>query len=135
MFRSKHRSILAATAVALSVAACSKQQADKQANAEPVAFKAQALIPVKLALLKAEGPSGRTSPISSNYRPQVRFASGEVESSCTVQLPAAAPSLEPGQTANASLSCEAEVWVERAKPEFLVFEGGKQVGNGIVQLP
>lgn len=126
-----------ATAIAFSAlsSACSKKPAEPQAKAEPVVFNAQAVIPVSLTLLKAEGQSGRSSPISSNYRPQVRFPLGSLEASCTVQLPAATPSLEPGQSSSAALTCDTEVRVERAKPEFTVVEGGKLVANGSVQLP
>ncbi|GAA4417309.1 hypothetical protein [Acidovorax lacteus] len=125
----------AVVAVSALSSGCSKKPAEPQATAEPVAFKAQAVIPVNLTLLKADGQSGRVSPITSNYRPQVRFPLGSLEATCTVQLPAAAPSLEPGQSSSASLTCDTEVRVERAKPEFTVVEGGKLVGTGSVQLP
>jgi translation elongation factor EF-Tu-like GTPase len=120
-------------ALAASVSACSKKPAE--ASAGPTVFSAQASIPIELALLKAEGTSGRSSPISSNYRPQVRFPLGSVEASCAVQLPSATPSLEPGQSSSASLTCDTEIRVERTHPEFTVYEGGKQVGRGSVQLP
>jgi translation elongation factor EF-Tu-like GTPase len=137
MLCTKRALIPLATVIAFSAmsSACSKRAAEPQAKAEPITFKTQAVIPVILTLLKAEGESGRTSPISSNYRPQVRFPLGSLEASCTVQLPVAAPSLEPGQSSSASLICDTEVRVERSKPEFTVIEGGKPVGNGSVQLP
>ena len=115
--------------------ACSKQSVETKPNAEPVSFKAQAAIPVTLTLLKAEGQTGRSSPISSDYRPQVRFPLGPLEASCTVLLPAAQPSLEPGQTSSATLTCDADVRVAPAQPEFTMVEGGKPVGNGSVRLP
>jgi translation elongation factor EF-Tu-like GTPase len=77
----------------------------------------------------------RTSPIGNNYRPQFRFPLAASEITCAVQLPAASPTLEPGQTANASLACGEEVRIERGKQEFTAFEGGKPVGSGLVQLP
>ena len=126
--------IALAGAVALA-AACSKNQPDAAAQARPLVFKPQESIPVSLTLQKAEGQSGRTSPISTNYRPQVRFAPAPEELSCKVELPAATPSLEPGQTSPAVLSCDAEARVEPAKREFAVLEGGKQVGHGVVELP
>jgi len=126
-----------ATALAFSLlsSACSKKPPEPPAKAEPVVFQPQAVIPVSLALLQAEGQTGRSSPITSNYRPQVRFPLGSLEASCTVQLPAASPSLEPGQSSSASLTCDTEIRVERTQPEFTVVEGGKLVGKGSVQLP
>lgn len=137
MLRTKRSLLSAAANIGISAlcSACSKKPPEPQPQAEPIAFKPQALIPVSLTLLKAEAESGRTSPISGNYRPQVRFPLGSLEASCTVQLPATTPSLEPGQSSSASLACDTEVRVERAKPEFTVVEGGKLVGNGSVQLP
>lgn len=137
MPRTQRALLSLATVVAFSAlsSACSRKPAEPHAKAEPVVFQAQSVIPVSLSLLKAEGQTGRSSPISSNYRPQVRFPLGALETGCSVQLPAATPSLEPGQSSSASLSCDAEVRVERAKPEFTVVEGGKLVGNGTVQLP
>lgn len=120
-------------ALAASISGCSKKPAE--APSGPTVFSAQANIPVSLTLLKADGQSGRSSPIFTNYRPQVRFSLGSVETSCTVRLPEASPSLEPGQSSSATLSCDTEVRVERNKPEFSVFEGGKQVASGSVQLP
>ena len=119
--------------MAALISGCSKKPAE--APVGPTVFGAQAVIPISLTLLKADGQSGRSSPIFSNYRPQVRFPLGSVEASCVVRLPAATPSLEPGQSSSASLTCDTEVRVERNKPEFSVFEGGKQVASGSVQLP
>ncbi len=115
--------------------ACSRKPTDAAKGAEPVLFKAQSPIAVTLTLLKAEGQIGRSSAIGSNYRPQVRFPLGAVESTCAVQLPQATPSLEPGQSASASLLCESEVRVQPGQAEFTLFEGGKQVGQGAVRLP
>lgn len=126
--------IALAGAVALA-AACSRKQPDAAVEARTLVFKPQESIPVSLTLQKAEGQSGRTSPISNNYRPQVRFAPAPEELGCTVQFPAATPSLEPGQTSPAVLSCDAEARVEPAKREFVILEGGKQVGHGVVELP
>ena len=137
MLRTKRTLLSVAAVFAISAlgSACSKKPAEAQAQTEPFVFKAQAVIPASLTPLKSEAESGRTSPISSNYRPQVRFPLGSLDASCTVQLPTATPSLEPGQSSSASLACDTEVRVERAKPEFTVVEGGKLVGNGSVQLP
>ena len=90
---------------------------------------------VSLTLLKADAQRGRSSPIGNNYRPQVRFPRGAVETTCAVTLPASSQSLGPGQTTEASLTCDAPVEVARSKPEFGMFEGGKQVGQGSVRLP
>ena len=102
---------------------------------ESVTFKANSPIPVGLTLLKAEGQVGRSSAISNNYRPQVRFPRGTTETTCAVALPASSPALEPGQSTDASLACDSQVEVEPSKRQFTVFEGGKQVGQGTVRLP
>lgn len=134
-------------AAALVLSACSKKP-EEQATAAtttaaatavavadaPVVFAAQAPIAVTLNLLQADGKSGRQSPIHNNYRPQVRFPLAAEEPTCTVQLPAESPSLEPGQSSAATLSCDAEIKVERSQPSFAMFEGGKQVGLGTVTL-
>ena len=102
---------------------------------ESVTFKAYSPIPVGFTLLKEEGQLGRSGAISNNYRPQVRFPRGAIETTCAVALPASSPALEPGQSADASLACDSQVEVEPSKREFTVFEGGKQVGQGTVRLP
>jgi len=126
--------MVALTTIAVLLAGCTKKQADQPKQAEAAIFKAQAMIPVTFTLQKEEGQTGRTSPISNNYRPQVRFPLAASDITCKVDLPAASPSLDPGQTANASLTCDEEVRVERGKQEFTLFEGGKQVGKGAVQV-
>ncbi len=126
-------------AAALVLSACSKKPEEQAPAATaaadaPVVFAAQAPIAVTLNLLQADGKSGRQSPIHNNYRPQVRFPLAAEEPTCTVQLPAESPSLEPGQSSAATLSCDAEIKVERSQPSFAMFEGGKQVGLGTVTL-
>lgn len=115
------------------VAGCSKP-ADEAGPAVPVVFAPQAPITVSLTLLKAEGEVGRSSAIANDYRPQLRFAAASAEVGCVVQLPKNFPSLEPGQTTNATLVCDEAVSVTPGKGEFTVLEGGKQVGKGAVQL-
>jgi translation elongation factor EF-Tu-like GTPase len=111
------------------VSGCSKKPP------EAVSFKANSPIPVGFTLLKAEGQVGRSGAISNNYRPQVRFPRGSVETTCAVVLPASSPALEPGQTTDASLACDSQIEVEPSQREFTVFEGGKQVAQGTVRLP
>jgi translation elongation factor EF-Tu-like GTPase len=140
MHKKHHPRVQPSIAIALVItvmgAACTKKESPAPVKQpQPVAFKAQAPIPVTLTLQKEEGSTGRSSPITSNYRPQVRFADGSSEATCAVQLPASAPSLAPGQTIDASLACDADVRVEQNKREFVALEGGKQVGRGTVQLP
>ena len=121
--------VTTAIAFAVSASGCSKKPP------EAVIFKANSPIPVSLSLLKAEGQVGRSSPIGNNYRPQVRFPRGALESTCAVALPPGSATLDPGQTTDASLSCDSQVEVEPGKPAFSVFEGGKQVGQGSIRLP
>jgi translation elongation factor EF-Tu-like GTPase len=113
----------------VAVSGCSKKPP------EAVSFKANSPIPVGFTLLKAEGQVGRSGAISNNYRPQVRFPRGSVETTCAVVLPASSPALEPGQTTDASLACDSQIEVEPSQREFTVFEGGKQVAQGTVRLP
>lgn len=132
-----HRQFIGAAAIFIAAVAsgCSKSEPQVAQQAQPVLFKAQAPVPVIFSLQKQEGQTGRATPISTNYRPQVQFPLGSTEASCSVQLPASAPTLEPGQSASASLLCDADVRVQKSKPEFTVTEGGKQVAHGLVQLP
>ena len=124
--------VIAIATFAALASGCTKKAADESKRTEPTTFKAQALIPVTFTLLK-EG--ARTSPIGNNYRPQFRFPLVASEITCAVELPAASPALEPGQTTQASLACGEEVRIEQGRQEFTVFEGGKPVGSGLVQLP
>lgn len=132
MFANLLRLALAAiptTALAVFTVGCN------QKPPEAVKFKIHSPIPVNLGILKADGQIGRSGPISHNYRPQIRFPHGALETTCAVSLPASAPTLEPGQAIDATLSCDSPVEVEPSKREFGVFEGGKQVGKGLVLLP
>lgn len=133
--RQRSAAAAALVLVTLLASACSKSEPQVAKQAEPVLFKAQAPVPVTLNLQKAEGQTGRSTPISTNYRPQVQFPLGPTEANCSVQLPVSAPTLEPGQSASASLLCDADVRIQRDKPEFTATEGGKQVAHGVVQLP
>jgi translation elongation factor EF-Tu-like GTPase len=133
--RTAAAAVLSAVLSAALAAACSKSEPQVAQLAEPVLFKAQAPVPVIFNLQKEEGQTGRSTPISTHYRPQVRFPLGPTETSCSVQLPASAPTLEPGQSASASLMCDADVRVQKSQPEFLATEGGKPVAHGLVQLP
>lgn len=118
-----------------SLQACSKAPAGNGAAKEPLTFRAQAPIPVTLALLKAEGEIGRSTGIRSNYQPVARFALGSVETSCQVELPPSTPELPPGESTTALLRCDSEVRAEAGKTDFGLFEGGREVGRGSVQLP
>lgn len=124
--------IIAIAIFAALASGCTKKAADESKQTEPTTFKAQASMPVTFTLLK---DGARTSSIGNNYRPQFRFPLAASEITCAVELPAASPALEPGQTATASLLCGEEVRIERGKQEFTAFEGGKPVGSGLVQLP
>lgn len=119
----------------LSISACSRPAAGgSRTTAGPKVFAAGTAIPASLTLLAADGDVGRRGAISSDYRPQVRFANGPAEPTCRIELPAASPTLEPGQTATASLKCDAEVCVDPSKPELVLLEGGRQVGKGSVAI-
>ena len=124
-----------ALVIAALGSACSKKDSPQPTKPEPVAFKAEAPIPVTFTLQKKEGQTGRASPIGNNYRPQVRFALEAQETTCAVRLTAPAQALEPGESANASLVCIEEVRIGQNQREFVAFEGGKQVGQGLVQQP
>lgn len=50
-------------------------------------------------------------------------------------LRAAMPSIEPSQSASMSMVCDTDVRVRAGETGFTVLEGGRQVGQGQVQLP
>lgn len=129
------RSLATVAAAVVALVAFASGCGKKPPESVIFTFKANSPIPVGFTLLKAEGQIGRSGAISNNYRPQVRFPRGTIETTCAVALPASSPALEPGQSADASLACDSQVEVEPSKREFTVFEGGKQVGQGTVRLP
>jgi translation elongation factor EF-Tu-like GTPase len=98
-----------------------------------VTFEQYMPIPITLTLTRTQD-GGRTGPIADNYRPQVRFAQN-IEATCAVTLGNSAVALEPGDTSEASLSCDTEVHVDSTSNTFTMLEGGKPIGAGILQIP
>jgi hypothetical protein len=139
-----------AAAVLLAAAGCGRQPAPApapppavQAPAKPpapqpprtIALPKDVPMAARFTLMNEAPLSGRSSPISSNYRPQFSFAGHPDDLTCTVTLPASTPELAPGQSADATLTCGADVQMDSTRLEFEVREGGKKVGFGSVRVP
>lgn len=87
--------------------------------------------------LRAQSEGGRRSAVFNHYRPNVRFlgTDGEVVATalCALRFDAEG-AVEPGSTIASHLKCEAPVALEDGSA-FVLVEGGRDVGGGIVVLP
>ena len=117
-----------AVAAVLVVAGCGKSPA--AAADEVVVLPAEAQFRANLTLWPdtPERP-GRTAPVFSHYRPQLRFA-GAPDRTCTLMIPKPATALAPGQAMDVLFGCDGELRIHREQPAFEVLEGGKKVGQG-----
>lgn len=114
-------------ATALAVAGCGKAPA---AADDVVVLPAEAQFRADLTLWPdtPERP-GRSAPVYSHYRPQLRFA-GAPDRTCTLMIPKPATALAPGQAMDVLFGCDGELRLHRDQPAFEVIEGGKKVGQG-----
>lgn len=88
-------------------------------------------ITVELTMYASED-RGRHTPFFSGFRPTVAFDHPDLSVTCAVQLPAELEQFAPGETHLVALECEEEVTVHVDEPGFLLIEGGKENGEGVV---
>ena len=100
------------------------------AEPELIAYPASTEIPVSITLMKKSDKIGRDQAFSSGYRPQLVFSAMKSDVSCTVKVPKPKEQVEPGETAEVVISCLEAFKVVEGKPEFVVLEGGRKVGEG-----
>lgn len=83
-----------------------------------------------LTLYPSEGePSGRLTPIYTNYRPKIAFGPADV--SCMFYLSRTLRTLKPGETGPVTVSCDGAVSARAGR--FFVKEGGKKVGEVVIR--
>ena len=121
------RAVAALLSVAAWVAGCGKSPA---AASEVVVVPAEAQFRASLTVWPdtPERP-GRSSPVFSHYRPQLRFT-GAPDRTCTLMIPKPATALPPGETMDVLFGCDGELRIHRDQPAFDVLEGGKKIGQG-----
>ncbi len=92
-------------------------------------LKAVAVASARVELLAADA-GGRKGPITSSYRPLLRFRS--LDTSATFQLPSGQTELAPGASANpVELRFSEAVPLEKGQ-SFEILEGGKTIGKGVI---
>ncbi len=117
-----------ATTLALLLSGCGSEPPAKKT------YKAEQPIAAQLAILSANGTVGRTAAVLDGYRPQVLFADAGDGLSCTVHLTKGS-GIEPGQSADVTLSCEKDVTINLKKIDFQLLEGGRKIGKGHILIP
>jgi len=122
----KHQAIRPFLAIAAACLAC------RAIAAEPalIAYPASTEIPASITLIKKSDKIGRDQAFSSGYRPQLVFSAMKSDVSCTVKVPKPKEQVEPGETAEVVINCIEAFKIIEGKPEFVVLEGGRKVGEG-----
>lgn len=122
-----------AATVAL-VATCLSAGATVAAEKERIiSFPADTDTAVTFKLLPSQGKSGRTAPISDNYRPQVKFTATKNPVMCAVRLPKDKQKIEPGESAEVALNYSETFSVLEKHKSFVAYEGGRKVAEGRIR--
>ncbi len=91
-------------------------------------------VAARITVYPRHGDVGRSSGVSSKYRPQLRFHGGQ-ELTCELTLPGQDALIEPGATGDAQITCNEPFKTHKDSPGFQVREGGRVVGEGRVTIP
>jgi translation elongation factor EF-Tu-like GTPase len=86
-----------------------------------------------VTLLKREGDVGRTTAISTGYRPQHQFSGGKENVTCAIQIAKPKEQIEPGETVEVVINCAENFKVIEGQLGFTLFEGGRKVAQGMLR--
>lgn len=102
------------------------------ATAETFTFTGKQRIPVRLTM-NARDDGGRHTPFFGGYRPTVRFGEGDsaIDAVCAVDT-RGLDEFAPGAMHVVDLRCTSTVTVHEGALDFIILEGGREVGAGTV---
>lgn len=86
----------------------------------------------RLTIDNFDGQNGRRMPVFDGYRPHIVFYPPDGDVHCAVRLESAEAQIEPGSTAEVTLSCASDIRIYADSGRFTVYEGGKVIGHGVV---
>jgi translation elongation factor EF-Tu-like GTPase len=98
-----------------------------------ISYAAETPVPVELTLFKKAGNVGREHAFFNGYRPQFVFSGMKEDVTCSVQFPEPAEKVEPGESAEASITCIKGFKVVENELRFRFLEGGREVGSGTLR--
>ena len=116
-----------------AIACVSVSFAASAAGPKVVSYPASEAVSVELTLLKKAGKVGREQPFFNGYRPQFVFSGAKAGVTCAIQIPKPKERIEPGETAEASISCIEGFKVVEKQLRFTFWEGGRKVGDGTLR--
>ncbi|HLO93234.1 MAG TPA: hypothetical protein VK195_02865 [Burkholderiaceae bacterium] len=98
-----------------------------------LSFPAHTALRVQLRLLPLQGKQGRDTPISTGYRPELRFADVREGVTCSLTLPPGpGGELQPGHGTEATAQCLDALKLREDRLQFRMYQGGRLVGEGQV---
>jgi translation elongation factor EF-Tu-like GTPase len=110
---------------------CAANAAD--VNPKIITYPASKDMQATVTLLKREGDVGRTTAISTGYRPQHQFSGGKENVTCAIQIVRPKEQIEPGETAEVLVNCAENFKVIEGQLGFTLFEGGRKVAQGMLR--
>ena len=100
-----------------------------------ITFEKDNPLPATVSLLPLNGKVGRDNPFYDGYRPQLKFSGERSGITCKIQLPSKDDAVQPGKSADVMLSCLDNVHIIEGQPQFVMYEGGRRVGEGQLTPP
>lgn len=97
-----------------------------------LSFPAEAPLRATITLLPKQGDVGRETPIFTGYAPQLAFHPGAAEVTCRLALGDSDDGLAPGATRTVGVKCDDVLKVREDKLSFIMLEGGRKVGTGVL---
>jgi len=127
-YRSRIAALSATLGMLLSAVGPSAHAAD--AKVRWLTFPKNSELAASVTLLERQGKVGRDNPFYDNYRPQLQFAGAKEGVTCAVRIPKPQEKVDPGETSAVKLVCLDDVKAPENDLSFIVFEGGRKVGEG-----
>lgn len=90
-------------------------------------------VPASVTLLPLQGKTGRENAFYDGYRPQLQFAGTKNRVTCAIKIPQPQDKVEPGETAAVTIRCIEDFKALEKEPTFMMFEGGRKVGEGTIK--